>query len=611
MYESFGAFVNHNKKEVEFRLFYPDNTLDPKQYKGNKNPNIDIIQVTGDFQSKLGGVDWDYMNAPQLSGPVVYPQSDPKGYLYTYNAKLEDGFYQYKFFITFKNGERRWVTDPCTKYGGKEYDNAAFVIGGNMEEVKAIPKRLYLPDLIIYEMMIDNFTAEYRNTLAPLEAIESKIETHLKPSGINAIEFMPWTAWPGSDFNWGYEPILFFSVEDRYTNNESTPLDKLYKLQKLINKLHENNIHIIMDGVFNHVNRAFPYSMLYQNPDDSPFVGSYGGGGFGKDLDFNNSCTHEFVFDVCRYWIENYQIDGIRFDYTLGFYKPNDSQSGITRLISDLKKYFKDNYINNFSLILEHLTHNRYEAINDTNYLCAAGCWFDPFMFELVNYSKHSYIDTELIRVLNAGKDFTSGKCPVIYIENHDHSTIINQIGDRNRWWQIQCALIALFTSPGAVLIHNGQEFGEDYYLPASGYERIKPRKLCWDKMNDHIGRTLFNLVKKLARLRNTYPSLRSSHYYPEHYSDYFNNQGYGIDRNKGVVIYHRWGTNDRENLERFIIILNFSHAHMWVDIPFSCKGEWNDLLNEKSVYVNDNCWLYNQRINSHWGRIYYHESEH
>jgi 1,4-alpha-glucan branching enzyme len=70
---------------------------------------------------------------------------------------------------------------------------------------------------------------------------------------INGIEFMPWTSWPGGGFSWGYDPFQFFAVEYRYIHDPANPADKLFRLQQLINQLHARNMHVVMDGVFNHV----------------------------------------------------------------------------------------------------------------------------------------------------------------------------------------------------------------------------------------------------------------------------------------------------------------------------------------------------------------------
>ncbi|MGR9117001.1 MAG: alpha-amylase family glycosyl hydrolase, partial [Gammaproteobacteria bacterium] len=523
------------------------------------------------------------------------------------------GFYQYKYFVTYEDGTSRWCGDPCTKYVATEHENAAFVIGGPTTTVEPIGERTPFQNLIIYELMIDDFTANFREGLAQTDAIKNKID-YLTGLGINTIEFMPWTAWRGGDFSWGYNPFLFFAVENRYIEDPNNPLDRLHRFKTLINELHSKNIHVVMDGVFNHVDaglnpgRGFPYHWLYQNPIESPYTGGFAGAGYFEELDYNNLCTQQFIFDVCKYWLDTYQVDGIRFDYTLGFYAPGDSERGISKLIADLNDHFGQTERDKVPLMLEHLTDNRYQAIGDTNQIDASGCWYDRFLFDVPQQAINGELNTKLIRVLDTGRDFAPGKGPVTYIENHDHSTLVNRAGGRERWWKAQVPLIALLTSPGAVLIHNGQEFGEDYWLPGSGSGRVQSRPLHWEFLDDTAGQWLLALHRKLIQLRKTHPSLCSHNYYPRYYDEgmtAFNDQGYGVDESRNIAIYHRWGNAVDGALERFIIVLNFSDYDQRVDVPLSTNGVWHELLNGGEYHV-ENYRLQHHLINSNWGKVFY-----
>jgi pullulanase len=95
--------------------------------------------------------------------------------------------------------------------------------------------------------MIDDFTSEFRGGRAPIDAIEDRLD-YLQELGINGIEFMPWTSWPGGDFSWGYDPVQFFAVEYRYIHDPTSPADKLFRLQRLINELHARNMHVVMQS---------------------------------------------------------------------------------------------------------------------------------------------------------------------------------------------------------------------------------------------------------------------------------------------------------------------------------------------------------------------------
>lgn len=627
MYEQFGANVQNH--DVTFQVFFPDAAKDPAQYIRGGLPRIKKIQVTGDFQAKINHNNWDVETAPEM-----VKEDHPQGWLYSYKATLPDGFYQYKYYVTFENGEKRWCNDPCTKYSGQDprHENAAFVIGGNrIQNISPIGKRLPPKDLIIYELMIDDFVDKF-DLLDPhkshLDVIREKID-YLVDLGINAIEFTPWTATYGRGFNWGYDPFLYFSVEDRYTNPNSPEirenLNRLFRLQKLIEKLHSRNVHVLMDGVFNHVyvnkeipGQGFPYYWLYQNPGESPFIGSFSGGGFDQDLDYGNKCTQDFIFDVCKYWLDKYQIDGIRFDYTLGYYLRDGVDSGISKLISRLHGYLYGTNRTNISLIIEQLTDNRYQAIDDTNRIGATGCWYDPLMFQAFDSGASGNVNTSIMRALNSSKDFNPGNNPVIYIENHDHGTLVNKVaGSRvgvsreENWFKTQPYAIALFTIPGTVMIHNGQEFGDEYYMPESGSDRVRPRPLNWRYQHDYIGGRLTNLYKKLSKIRKDHPALTSPFFYPDYYDErdtHFNSQGYGVDVDKDVIIYHRWGIGKDGKLEKFIIVLNCSHFDQYVNIPFSNNGRWRDLLNDQDVQV-EGYWLTQEKINSNWGKIYYFQA--
>jgi glycosidase len=255
--------------------------------------------------------------------------------------------------------------------------------------------------------------------------------------------------------------------------------------------------------------------------------------------------------------------------------------------------------------MLEHLPDNRFQAIDDTNRIGADGCWFDRLMFESFEYARNGNIDARLLRLLDSGLDFAAGKAPVTYLENHDHSSIVREAGGRGRWFKTQPAAIALLTSPGAVLLRNGQEFGEDFFLPESGTDRVQPRPLAWgarsNESGDFVGQRLFDLYRALIRIRAEHPSLRSSNFFPFPLND---PDGYGVFPEQDVAVYHRFGAVE-DGFERFIVVINYSDFDQRIRIPFSTNGTWADLLNRRTDNVS-NFALDDQLIPSNWGRIYF-----
>ena len=135
MYEQFGARVTG--PDVTFRLFFPDNSVDPSQYVRGGTPHISSIRVLGTFQPALGETNWE-----TSGGVALTPAPHTHGVLYSAKIpNLPDGFYEYKYFVEFENHTQRWCGDPCSRYDGSELQNAGFVIGGQRMDVRPIGSR--------------------------------------------------------------------------------------------------------------------------------------------------------------------------------------------------------------------------------------------------------------------------------------------------------------------------------------------------------------------------------------------------------------------------------------------------------------------------------------
>src|SRR5262249_42765777 len=258
------------------------------------------------------------------------------------------------------SGNTRVVCDPCTRYGGVSDQNSGVAVGGpKMPVVPLLANPRALDQLILYELMIDDFTATIAGNKARLEVVKGRLD-HLGRLGVTGVQFMPWAQWPGEGYNWGYEPQGYFAVAFRYVRHPTDPAAKLYLLKSLIAECHRRGLAVLLDGVFDHVtgadwNRGFGYHWVWENPDDSPYTGKFAKADYGQDLDFQNGCLADFIFDVCRYWVEEFAVDGIRFDETSGFYDPvNEGDRGLPTLIKRLRTWLDNRGQTKFPLILEH-----------------------------------------------------------------------------------------------------------------------------------------------------------------------------------------------------------------------------------------------------------------
>src|SRR6266516_2819906 len=593
---------------ASFKLFFP---------KGF-DPEIATIRVAGSFQHLTpGSKDWDFPGG----FPLTRDDSRPEGSFWSYNTpnQLRAGFYQYKYLVAFNDGSAQIVSDPCSRYGGTEYQNAAFVIGGSRPEENVVQPlksgRKYLRDLIVYEMNIDDFTDEYREVRAPFDAITDKLD-YLVDLGFNAILFLPWTAWKNRESDWGYEPFQYFAVEYRYANDLNRPAEKISWLKKLVSACHDRDIHVIMDGVFNHISVDFPYKQLYRVPANCPYTGEFGGVFPGlQDLNFNNSCTQELIRDVCLYWIETSKIDGIRFDNTTNYYIVGDP-SGLVQLLQNIKDYLDQKGEETFSLTLVHLNIDAADLTNKTN---ATSYWDDALYQRCFQYLWPERIDTPLLNALNNKRYLNSSdKVPTTYLSNHDHAHVAWQAGAREnvgalKWYKTQPYAIALYTATSTPMIQNGQEFGEDHWIPEGTGRRVVPRPLRWKYANDAIGTNLRRLYKRLAEIRQTYVVLRTGVFEPDYWEEWqtqLNPDELGIDTVKQLMIYRRSGDNVNNKQQVFVIVLNFSSFNQQVTVRFPEDGVWTDLLSDYS-----GSWkplVQNKRLDfvvgSNWGHVFFKE---
>jgi 1,4-alpha-glucan branching enzyme len=589
---------------VQFKIFFPNGA----------DPRISSMRVVGSFQ----GAPWDFLHAPEMIRSTI---AEGALWSYTTPTELPAGFYEYKYLVTFDGGETRWVSDPCTRYGGSENQNAAFVIGGSDPLVTPLAGgRKPLRDLVVYELHLDDFTDDFRGSRAPMDAATDKLD-YLVGLGVNAILFMPWTTWQNPEFDWGYTPFQYFAAEYRYVNDVMQPAEKLSALKNLISACHQRGIHVIMDGVYNHVHPDFPYQHLYQTRDDCPFTATPFGGTFTglQDLDFYNVCTREFTRDVCTYWIKEFGIDGIRFDNTVNYHVAGDAR-GIPDLLQDIRDYVDSSGGSNFSLTLEHLSMDAASLVNGTQ---ATSFWDNSLYQNCFDSLWNGAINPSLLDTLNNQRYLAdSTKAPTLYLSNHDHSHTAWQAGARDNrggmeWYRTQPYAIALMTAPGVPMIHSGDEFAEDHWIPEDDGgtgRRVRPRPLRWNLSKDSVGVAVARLYARLGAIRQQYPGLRSTNFYPDHWDNWqtrFNPAGFGLDTDRQVVIFHRWGPSATGHLQRFYIVLNFSGQPQQVRVPFPENGPWTDLLAnfDGSWTVNITNYYLDLLVGSNWGHVFFKEN--
>ena len=191
-----------------------------------------------------------------------------------------------------------------------------------------------MEDLVIYELHVRGFTkhessgVEYPGTFAGLK---EKIP-YLKELGVNAVELMPVFEFDEMrdvrmiDENelldyWGYNPVCFFAPNTSYSSRIEYNREGM-ELKEMIKALHDNEIDVILDVVFNHTAegnekgpvfcfKGFDNKVYYMLTPDGNY---YNFSGCGNTLNCNHPIVRQMILECLRYWTVNYRIDGFRFD---------------------------------------------------------------------------------------------------------------------------------------------------------------------------------------------------------------------------------------------------------------------------------------------------------
>ncbi|MEG9437926.1 malto-oligosyltrehalose trehalohydrolase [Edaphobacter sp. HDX4] len=176
---------------------------------------------------------------------------------------------------------------------------------------------LQLVDQVIYELHIGTFTPEGTYQAAEREFVR------LRELGITLLEIMPVSEFPG-EFGWGYDGVFFFAPHHHY----GTPRD----LCHMVEAAHGAGLSVILDVVYNHYGPDGNYLPQY-----SPFYASDHPSEWGEAPNFageHSEPVREFFIQNARYWIREFQFDGLRFDATQAMVDSGDCHPHILTEIS-------------------------------------------------------------------------------------------------------------------------------------------------------------------------------------------------------------------------------------------------------------------------------------
>ncbi len=266
-------------------------------------PNADSVAVIGGFD------DWSE------AGVAMAPEGGGTWYADLSQAKIGD---EYRYLIL--NGDQRlsridpYAREVTNSIGNAVVQNPHFDWEGDDFKIANFN------ELVIYELHVGTFfrpDGETHNSpgeVGDFDDVAQKLR-YLQRLGINAIQIMPAAEFAG-DLSWGYNPAHIFAVESAYGGPAG--------LKRLVKEAHRHGIAVIMDVVYNH----FGPSDLHLWQFDGWSENGKGGIYFYNDWraatpwgetrpDYGRGEVRTFIRDNAMMWLEDYHVDGLRYDMTL------------------------------------------------------------------------------------------------------------------------------------------------------------------------------------------------------------------------------------------------------------------------------------------------------
>ncbi|GGD14585.1 alpha-amylase family glycosyl hydrolase [Hyunsoonleella pacifica] len=445
-------------------------------------------------------------------------------------------------------------------------------------------------NLIVYEMLIRDFT-EDDSFLAAMTHLD-----YLENLGINAIELMPVSEFEGND-SWGYNPS-FHGALDKYYGTQN-------HFKAFVDACHERGIAVIIDVVYNHAFSQSPLAQMYWDSAnfkptaDNPWLNPDAKHPFNVGYDFNHESeyTKTYVKQTLKYWIDEFKVDGFRFDLSKGFTQTNNPDNvgawgnrDVSRIaiLQDYGDYIWNNVSSDAYLILEHFADNTEEKE-----LADYGFMFWGNLNHSFNQNTMGFASDANVSWLSYTERNWNAPHVVGYMESHDEERLmVRNINNGNSNAEhdtkdfqtaldrIKAATAIFYSVPGPKMLWQFGELGYDKSINCenditNGNCRLDRKPIAWtlnyDEDEDRLD--LYRVTAKMIQLKIDYPSTFNT--------DDFS---YSLD---GLV--KRINLNDNTGNFDVVVIANFDIVEKSITPNFSKTGTWYNILdNNKPLDVTN-----------------------
>lgn len=418
-------------------------------------------------------------------------------------------------------------------------------------------------DLVIYEMHWRDFSIDVSSGLKNkgkfLALTEPKAIEHLKSLGVNAVHILPSFDYASVDetkldtpqYNWGYDPKNYNVPEGSYSTDPYNPVTRIKEFKQMVLALHKAGIRVILDVVYNHTfnidhsNFQLTYpDMYYRKTADGKYSD---GSGCGNETASEKPLMREFMLESVKYWIDEYHIDGFRFDLmgvhdietmqqiraevnkidpSIYIYGEGWSAGSCAYPVDKLAMKANAQQLNGIGAFSDDMRDALRGPFSDDHkgaLLAGIPGEEESLKFGIVGGIAHPQVD--MTKVNYDKKPWTNNPTEQIsYVSCHDDMCLVDRlkasipsltdknIPEKERTAELiridQLAQTAVFTSQGVPFILSGEEMLRDKKGVHNSYNSPDSiNHLDWNNLQRYP--QLFTYYKNLIQLRKNHPAFR------------------------------------------------------------------------------------------------------
>lgn len=307
----------------------------------------------------------------------------------------------------------------------------------------------------------------------------------------------------------GYETTDYKKVDIRLGTNED--------FRDFVDYCHGMGVKVVVDGVFNHVGRRFfAFEDLQKNREGSPYRDWFCNVNFGANNEYNDGFSYEnwggynllvklnqrnpevmqYLFDVIRFWIDTFDIDGIRLDAAdvLDF----DFMKRMRYETSRMKEDF---------WLMGEVIHGDYSRwVNDETLHCVTNYELHKGLYS--GHNDHNYFEiAHTIRRLN---DICRGRRLYTFADNHDVERIYTKLNQKEH---LKLVTLLVYTLYGIPSVYYGSEFGIEGNKEQGSDWNLRPYLDLSDFADAEKTNPVTALCARLGAMKKEYPELTYGEY--------------------------------------------------------------------------------------------------